>query len=357
MKKLLAVVLAAAIVLSLGVVSFAASNDAKPKATVTTYIKATDTETTTTVPIIADYDTANEVTDLVKPGSTVYVKVSNGLEDKDNFKVKFDKGDDNPKMIKKISIAEKSILGNPRNTVIKVELNDNTTDSEYKVSPSVTFTAKDKDVPSGADKFQAGDKITVELKFWIGNVEEGADQDYMAGDDGVVLKPTKNEDNEINWEDENNTIATLKFVGDDDGKYFYPKLSTKWEDADYADYFADQDAFIFNFTGKSAGKTRIASTSRATLELYNPYYDSEEDELTVEPENVVIYEIQDDGSMLDVTASFKAIENDDGDYVFQTKTRELGVYILAEKAYTTAADVEAPAEGETVKDVPNTGLF
>ena len=102
--------------------------------------------------------------------------------------MKFDKGDDNPKMIKKISIAEKSILGDPRNTVIKVELNDNTTDSEYKVSPSVTFTAKDKDVPSGADKFQAGDKITVELKFWIGNVGEGADQDYMAGDDGVVLK-------------------------------------------------------------------------------------------------------------------------------------------------------------------------
>ena len=356
MKKLLAVVLAAAIVLSLGVVSFAASNDAKPKATVTTYIKATDTETTTTVPIVADYDTANEVTDLVKPGSTVYVKVSNGLEDKDNFKVKFDKGDDNPKMIKKISIAEKSILGDPRNTVIKVELNDNTTDSEYKVSPSVTFTAKDKDVPSGADKFQAGDKITVELKFWIGNVVEGADQDYMAGDDGVVLKPTKNEDNEINWEDENNTIATLKFVGDDDGKYFYPKLSTKWEDADYAEYFADQDAFIFNFTGANGGNTKIASTSRATLELYNPYYDSDEDELTVEPENCVVYMVGDDGSINDVTASFKAVETDDGDYVFQTKTRELGIYIIAEKPYTTAAaeDVETPDDG---KAIPDTGIW
>ena len=354
MKKLLAVVLAAAIVLSLGVVSFAASNDAKPKATVTTYIKATDTETTTTVPIVADYDTANEVTDLVKPGSTVYVKVSNGLEDKDNFKVKFDKGDDNPKMIKKISIAEKSILGNPRNTVIKVELNDNTTDSEYKVSPSVTFTAKDKDVPSGADKFQAGDKITVELKFWIGNVGEGADQDYMAGDDGVVLKPTKNDDNEIVWYDENDDIAMLTFEGDSDVNNFFPKLSTKWEDADYAEYFADQDAFIFNFTGANGGNTKIASTSRATLELYNPYYDSDEDEYTVDPENCIVYQVQEDGTMAE--AAFKVVENEDGDMVFQTKTRELGVYIIAEKAYATdAGDVEAPAEDG--KAIPDTGIW
>ena len=107
-------------------------------------------------------------------------------------------------------------------------------------------------------------------------------------------------------------------------------------------YFADQDAFIFNFKGSVAGQTKISSTSRATLELYNPYYDSDEDELTVDPENVVIYAVADDGSLNDVTASFKAIENEDGDYVAQTKTRELGVYIIAEKPYTTAAaeDVE-----------------
>ena len=225
-------------------------------------------------------------------------------------------------MIKKMSIVEKKLdkglFAGVRTNYLKIELKDDMTDSEFKLTPSVTFTAKQwikvnnglngfsdyqKEAPEDTTGWAApGDKLTFELKFYMGNVENKADQDY-------------------------------------------------------ADYFADQDAFIFNFTGKSAGKTRIASTSRATLELYNPYYDSEEDELTVEPENVVIDEIQDDGSMLDVTASFKAIENDDGDYVFQTKTRELGVYILAEKAYTTAADVEAPAEGETVKDVPNTGLF
>ena len=44
----------------------------------------------------------------------------------------------------------------------------------------------------------------------------------MAGDGGVVLKPTKNDDNEITWEDENNTIATLKFYSDDDAAKFFP---------------------------------------------------------------------------------------------------------------------------------------
>ena len=55
-------------------------------------------------------------------------------------------------------------------------------------------------------------------------------------------------------------------------------------------------------------------------------------------------------------ASFKAIENEDGDCVFQTKTRELGVYIIAEKPYTTAAaeDVETPDDG---KAIPDTGIW
>ena len=383
MKKLLAIVLAAACVLSLGIVASAANE---------TVIGAVDPDNlgAGSIPGGADY-TVNWFMDsdgyhfakgsTVTPDQTIYFQIHPDdrscemLADKDIVKVKFDKGDDNVKMISKMSIVEKALAnahGGTRVEYLAIELKNDMTDGEYKLTPSVTFTSKQwikvdsdfnfvdasKEKPADTDGWaEPGTKMTFNFKFWMGNTENKADQDYAAGDGGVVLKPTKNEDNEITWEDENNTIATLKFVGDDDGKYFYPKLSTKWEDADYADYFADQDAFIFNFTGKSAGKTRIASTSRATLELYNPYYDSEEDELTVEPENVVIYEIQDDGSMLDVTASFKAIENDDGDYVFQTKTRELGVYILAEKAYTTAADVEAPAEGEPVKDVPNTGLF
>ena len=382
MKKLLAIVLAAACVLSLGIVASAANET----------VMGQDGHGHMAIngaPFNEDWilfdDGANIKGDAITPDQALYfhlgevgdTRTNEILADKDVVKVKFDKGDDNVKMIKKMSIVEKKLdkglFAGVRTNYLKIELKDDMTDSEFKLTPSVTFTAKQwikvnnglngfsdyqKEAPEDTTGWAApGDKLTFELKFSMVNVDNKADQDYAAGDGGVVLKPTKNEDNEITWEDENNTIATLKFVGDDDGKYFYPKLSTKWEDADYAEYFADQDAFIFNFTGANGGNTKIASTSRATLELYNPYYDSDEDDLRVEPENVVIYEIQDDGSMLDVTASFKAIENDDGDYVFQTKTRELGVYILAEKAYTTAADVEAPAEGETVKDVPNTGLF
>ena len=367
MKKLLAVVLAAMMVLSLGVMASArTATKADPTAGYQWYDKDGNEMTTGTIPDVGgasykgqygasdfDIETLDATTDLIKPDSTVYIDLGDHhFTDKDLWKVKTDKGDDNAKLIKSISIVETDKFGKPRHDAIKIELKDDNTDSDYKFSPSVKLTYK------GAKENDAdeGKYVIIDATFWMGNIGQSADRDYDAGEGGVVLKPTKNEDNEITWEDENNTIATLKFVGDDDGKYFFPKLSTKWEDADYAEYFADQDAFIFNFVGSATGKTKIASTSRATLELYNPYYDDEEDELTVEPENVVVYQVQDDGSLLDVTASFKAIENDDGDYVFQTKTRELGVYILAEKAYATdtAEDVETPDDG---KAIPDTGIW
>ena len=259
-------------------------------------------------------------------------------------------------MIAKISLSEKN-YGGDRGPWVKIETKADYTTDEFKIKPSMTLTAKDDITIGGVVRFVKGDKINVDFgTIYISNDEDPADQDYAAGTGGVVLKPTKNDDNEITWEDEQNTIAVLKFMGDDNQTKFFPKLSTKWEDADYAEYFADQDAFIFNFTGANGGNTKIASTSRATLELYNPYYDSDEDDLRVEPENVVIYMVGDDGSINDVTASFKAIETDDGDYVFQTKTRELGVYIIAEKAYATdAGDVEAPAEDG--KAIPDTGIW
>ena len=360
MKKLLAVVLAAVMALSLGVVAFAADDE------VVIYLNEA---------FLVDgakVAGSNEV----EPDNTLYfalptvfyvpdpdggegpVEVDLGIDpdftNKDLYKVKFDKGDDNTKMISKMSLSEKKIDGE-RGPWLKVEIKADYTDSEYKIAPSVTITLKEDMTVDGVD-VKSGFKITYQVgKYYISNTENSADQDYSAGDGGVILKPTKNEDNEITWEDENNTIATLKFVGDDDGKYFFPKLSTKWEDADYAEYFADQDAFIFNFVASSAGKTKIASTSRATLELYNPYYDADEDELTVEPEDVVIYMVGEDGALNDVTASFKPVENDDGDYVFQTKTRELGIYIIAEKPYTTAVeDVETPDDG---KAIPDTGIW
>ena len=373
MKKLLAVVLAAMMVLSLGVMASADTTSAQPVASFQWYgadDKPLDVAGMTALggdfakiapngtilPANMKFDTETATTDLINPDSTVWIGLGTIFEysDKGEWKVKTDKGDDNAKLISKMSVvtsaADKFASG--RQEAIKIELKPDYTDNDYKFSPSVKLTYKgDEDTNKNEGVY-----LVVDVKFWMGNFGESADRDYDAGKGGVVLKPVKNEDNEINWEDENNTIATLKFVGDDDGKYFFPKLSTKWEDADYAEYFADQDAFIFNFVANASGKTAIASTSRATLELYNPYYNEDDDELTVDPENVVIYAVADDGSINDVTASFKAVETDDGDYVFQTKTRELGCYIIAEKPYTTAAadDVETPDDG---KAIPDTGIW
>ena len=256
-------------------------------------------------------------------------------------------------MIAKISLSEKN-YGGDRGPWVKIETKADYTTDEFKIKPSMTLTAKDDITIGGVVRFVKGDKINVDFgTIYISNDEDPADQDYAAGTGGVVLKPTKNDDNEITWEDEQNTIAVLKFMGDDNQTKFFPKLSTKWEDADYAEYFADQDAFIFNFKGSVAGETKISSTSRATLELYNPYYDSDEDEYTVDPENCIVYQVQEDGTMAE--AAFKVVENEDGDMVFQTKTRELGIYIIAEKPYTTAVeDVETPDDG---KAIPDTGIW
>ena len=355
MKKLLAVVLAAVMALSLGVVAFAAEYDA----TYTYDVKdGSKTAKNEIYPDDSVYLKLNgikvDVPQIVDPSRTTAVTLNEkDFTDGDLWKVKFDKGGDNSKMIAKISLSEKN-YGGDRGPWVKIETKADYTTDEFKIKPSMTLTAKDDITIGGVVRFVKGDKINVDFgTIYISNDEDPADQDYAAGTGGVVLKPTKNDDNEITWEDEQNTIAVLKFMGDDNQTKFFPKLSTKWEDADYAEYFADQDAFIFNFKGSVAGETKISSTSRATLELYNPYYDSDEDEYTVDPENCIVYQVQEDGTMAE--AAFKVVENEDGDMVFQTKTRELGIYIIAEKPYTTAVeDVETPDDG---KAIPDTGIW
>ncbi len=355
MKKLLAVVLAAVMALSLGVVAFAAEYDA----TYTYDVKdGSKTAKNEIYPDDSVYLKLNgikvDVPQIADPNRTTAVTLNEkDFTDGDLWKVKFDKGGDNSKMIAKISLSEKN-YGGDRGPWVKIETKADYTTDEFKIKPSMTLTAKDDITIGGVVIFVKGDKINVDFgTIYISNDEDPADQDYAAGTGGVVLKPTKNDDNEITWEDEQNTIAVLKFMGDDNQTKFFPKLSTKWEDADYAEYFADQDAFIFNFKGSVAGETKISSTSRATLELYNPYYDSDEDEYTVDPENCIVYQVQEDGTMAE--AAFKVVENEDGDMVFQTKTRELGIYIIAEKPYTTAVeDVETPDDG---KAIPDTGIW
>ena len=381
MKKLLSVVLAAATVASVGVTAFATDYD----------MSDLDVFYDNSANIKAD--NATNTNDTVTPDQKVYVKLeqvgaiiaditpvlgggpdvpADLLADEDFFKFKYKKGSDNSKMILGISLVEKDIgeLGGRKN-YIEIKLADDYTDDEYKINPTFTFTAKDDiwyDTTNG--KWMTGDdyedrqpttgtwfkviedddEFEGEFTIWISNTEEDADADYAAGTGGVTLKPTKNDDNEIVWYDENDDIAKLTFEGDSSVDNFFPKLSTKWDNATYAEYFADQDAFIFDFISNP----NISSTSRPVLTIYDPYYDYENDEVTVDPENVVIYQVV-DGELVDVTADWTYDEDDDGEMVYTTKTRQLGTYIFCEASVAGAEEVPEEVPADDIKDIPNTG--
>ncbi|MEM1484708.1 hypothetical protein V6615_07465 [Oscillospiraceae bacterium PP1C4] len=319
MRKIIASVLAIATVASLSVTAFAA-----------------DTSTSVALDAMVTGKTEVLTGDTIAPDKTLYYGVDAKYNDEDVYKVKFTKGD-NSSMIKKISMVEKDITDTAdREYCVKIELNESMADKEFKMNPTVTFTKK---ADSSKDAFK--------FSFYINNTVENADKDYTAGKGGVMLKPVKNEDNEINWEDENNAIAKLAFSADSDVTKFFPKMSTKWDNSEYAAKFADQDAYIRSFVGTPA----ISATSRPVLTLYNPYV-NDEDEVTVAAEDVIIYEVV-DGALVDATKKFTATTNDDGDSVFTTKTRTLGTYIFAQAAATVATE-EVPATDDG-KVVPNTG--
>ena len=176
-----------------------------------------------------------------------------------------------------------------------------------------------------------------------------------------MLQPLENDTNEIVWYDENNDLAKLSFYADSDVEKFYSKLSTKWEHADYATYFNDQDAFLFDFTGSP----KISSTSRGDLDIYNPFIDEDGNE-TVDPQSVVIYQVI-DGDLFDITDQFTYGENEDGYMAFSTRTRFLGTYIFAEKAVEQGSEEipeelpsevpSAPEEGSGTKRPAATGRY
>lgn len=359
MKKLIASLLTVATVASMSSLSAFA---AKETDFTTTGVIYSGDKAYGSNEIQPDNDIFINLDDLTAVDGTTHLPKGDMLLNDDMFKVKTDKGDDDTKIIKKISVVEDNVDGEDgRENVIKIELKDDMTDDEFKITPSVTFTAKynmDKD-GNKVEKddeiiFEDGYKLTVELgKFYVTNKEMKGDHDWSAGDNGYVAKPTKNDDNEVTWEDENNTLVSLTFESDDDAAKYYPKLSTKWEDADYAENFAETDAFIRSFIGNPT----ISSTSRPVVEFFNPFVDDDE-ELTVAVEDVVIYEVK-DGALVDVTEKFTAGENEDGDSVFTIKTRTLGTYIFSNgPAVAPAEEIEEPIEEPAdEKANPGTGRF
>lgn len=321
--------------------------------------------------------------DGVKPGKKIYFRIKGAFADLDVFKFDVSKGE-NAKQIKKVSVVEKrfgdgletidgKVLVDPdeRATVIQVELVDNMTDNEYKVSFDMKVKVDDKNGATiGGVFFKKGtssDKFEEIGATWMYNTTDTTDDtEFMAGTGGIMVKPVKNEENTVLWTDENRDLARLTFTADSDVAKYFPKLSTKWPNATYAQLFDDQDAFVFDFVGNP----KISSTSRAVLELFCPFLDSD-DEYSVDPESVVIYQVADDatlaastevelakaildGRLIDVTDKFTAGENEDGDFVYTTKTRTLGTYIIAEKAPSEEAFEEAEGEAPVEEPTENT---
>lgn len=318
-------------------------------------------------PIALVEDGDSNDSDGVKTGKSVYFMVQAPYDNDDNFKVDVKKADGS-KNISKISIVDKNfskdlvIAGTKiaktgtsgRKTFVKVELKELYTDSESKINFDMTIKCKKAVTLDNGNTFVSGDSVKLENigQFYMKNSKDETDDvTYSAGTKGVVVKPIKNEENTVEWEDNNDTIAKLTFEADSDVNAYYPKLSTKWDNAQYAENFAGTDAFIRNFVGNPT----ISATSRPVLEFYNPFVD-EDDEETVAPEDVVIYQVV-DGALEDVTDKFTIGDNDDGDSVFTIKTRTLGTYIFSNGA--AVAPEEAPAEEapSDVKENPGTGRF
>ncbi len=391
MKKLLALALSAATLAGLSVSPFAAST---PNFSVPNLVDGTDFVTENRVKILTEegnekliygltgsYDVIPLTTvavdedgepvydgDTVKSDEDFYATLpvlayNEIFNDKDYFKIKFAKDDPDKCIMYAFPVETKleSMYGQNRVVAFRFILNPKMDDGEYKFGGTLTFTAKEDiaiDVENaaalkGAASFEPaescsdltastvyvlpkGMKIDLEISGWSKNTKLEGDQDLIAGDGGQVVKPTKNEENTVTWEGDSDTLATLTMDVDDDSKVYYPKLSTKWyAQLPFTQLFADQDAYIFNFMGTPT----LSSTSRAKLEINNPFVDKD-GEFQVNPEDVVIYSVV-DGQLKDVTSSFKAGENENGESVFVLRTRQLGIYVLAEKPLAVPASQSA----------------
>lgn len=258
-----------------------------------------------------------------------------------------------------VAIDNRSItLPKGRYRVLEVKLKENMTADEYKLLFDLRVKCKKEDFQG----WQKGETKKFEDmgETWVRNDEFVGDSDWAAGQGGIMIKPQKNEDNEILWYDENRDIAKVEFYADSDTDKFFVKLSTKWNNEWYSDMFRNTDAFIFNFVGAP----KISATSRATLTIYNPFVNDDE-ELEVDLDELKVYKVLDtaalaatteeaiaeaiaDGRIEDVTNLFTAGENEDGDQVLTTRTRDLGTYIV-----TTATP--ADLVDDVVVDSTNNG--
>ncbi|RGX54767.1 hypothetical protein DWV16_12630 [Anaerotruncus sp. AF02-27] len=379
MKRVLAMILAAALSLSVGITAFAAPEEGDymtEKEIAETIGKITMgkgvLELNAAHPFDADGKEISDATSDFRSDEDFYVTspylAKNPVfNDRDLFKVKFDK-DDNANRFRYVLIVEKKFpelsgiwepYKNERIVAFRFILNETPSDEEFKISGTAIFTAKKDIVAFDSHKrfeeatdallaelkadgtsgyvgvIKKGTKIEIPVEGFVQNTKYDADYTATAGDGGIVVKPLKNEDSEITWEDANDTLAKLSVSGDNDTSKMAVKLSTKWyPTAPYTPLFANQDAFIRNFWHNP----EIPSTSRATLELPVPYVD-EDGELTVEEDDIIVYDVS-SGQLADITSKGKFVTNDDDELVFSLKTRQLGTYIFASEPIAVPAKAE-----------------
>lgn len=177
---------------------------------------------------------------------------------------------------------------------------------------------------SGVGYMEKGDELTVEFTVWIQNErQEDDDANFVAGEKGVVIRPVKNETNTITWENSDRTLARLTFQADSDTDYLCPRLSTRWSNEDYRNFFDDQDAYLFDFVSNPD----IPAQTRGTLELYNPFLDRDGDYYR-DVRDLYLYQVVD--GVLEEVDFDPVLENDDGEEVLRLRTRVLGTYVVCE---------------------------
>lgn len=317
------------------------------------------------VPLVEKKESLNGTGDGVRSGTDVYFLVNAPFDNESYFKLRATKGS-NSKNIDKIEVKSKyfdkelwQVYGGQqlsggmttgRHTYIKVPLKELYTDDEYKITfdLKVSLTSEgERRYPDYAETSIKADDVTA---IWLKNKEVKGDGDYRVGEKGMVIKPLKNDWNEITWYNESRDLAWLQFKADSDVEAFYSKLSTKWNHEDYYSWFNGQDAYMFDFTGSP----KISSTSRADLQIYNPFLDADDRE-TTDPHSITIYQVI-DGNLKNVTSDWTYKEGDNGEMAYCTRTRFLGTYIFCEEPVEEAEDPKDDFPSSVPEVTPETTL-
>lgn len=316
--------------------------------------------------------------DWVIPKSTVYYPIAQDLTDSKNFKIRVRKGE-GAEYIESVSITEKQFeeafapidggaalpADTVRHTCVAVKLKENMTGEENQVSFEMKVTARQDGVQFGGVTYQKGDVVVddVSSSIWVKNKvlsEEEANWDVNTG--GFVVKPTRDEENEIVWENDYRDVARLDFVADSEATVYYPKLSTAWGNRDYEREFANSRAYQFHFVGNPT----IPAAGRVTLSIYNPYVNTDEtfsivDAYTIDAFDLLVYEVI-DGEAVDITDRVKVVIDDNWEQRLTLRTRTLGTYIVAPHPYEIPAQTpqerteRQTASAQVQKTNPKTGV-